>query len=468
VATGSHENVVVIGAGPAGLTAAYELSKAGARATLLEKDGVVGGLARTVEHRGFRFDIGGHRFFTKLDLINRTWDEILGDDLLVRQRLSRIFFRGKLIDYPLRAASALRALGAPGSAAALGSYLWRRVLPVPEDSFEGWVSNRFGSLLYRHFFKTYSEKVWGVPCSQLSADWATQRIKSLSLWGAVKDALFRGGDRHTTLIQQFRYPRLGPGMMWERCREIIEERGHRVLVGREAKAVRREGTVIRSVVTSGPDGQEEYGGDWFLSSMPLPDLVLAMDPPAPEQVVAAARGLRYRAFVTAALVVNRPEPFPDQWIYVHAPEVRLARIQNYRNWSPEMVPDEGKSCVGAEYFVWLDDPLWEAPEGAVIDLAVEELGRLGLLAAGEVQEGKVVHMSHAYPFYDMDYGARVGIIREWLQGIRNLASVGRSGQHRYNNMDHSMMTGILAARNVLGETHDVWDVNVEQDYLEAR
>jgi len=431
-------------------------------------DAVVGGIARTVEYRGFKFDVGGHRFFTKAQRVNQLWDEVMGEEFLLRQRLSRIFYRGKFMDYPLRAASAIRTLGVMESVASLASYFWAQLCPLPEDSFEGWVANRFGRRLYQHFFKTYTEKTWGMPCTELSADWAAQRIKSLSLWGAVMDALFRSRKtKHTTLIQQFKYPPLGPGMMWQRFRERIEADGGRVLMQHKVVKLRHDGQRVRSLVTAGPEGEQEHQADFIINSMPLNQLAMIMEPAPDEAVRQAADALRYRAFLSANLIVDRPEPFPDQWIYVHAPQVRLARLQNFKNWSPHMVPDPAKTCIGAEYFVWPDEPLWRAPDQEIIELATQEIASLGLIEADEVLDGAVIRMSHAYPVYDPGYMERIQTIRNWLQQLDNLYTIGRSGQHRYNNMDHSMMTGILAAENVLGACHDVWDVNVEQEYLET-
>ncbi len=458
---------IVIGAGPAGLAAARELAIAGRPVTVLEQDEVVGGISRTVEYEGFRFDIGGHRFFTRLTEVERVWDEIMGDDFLTRQRLSRIFYRGRLMDYPLKVGSTLRVLGIGESLLALLSYLWARVRPVPDDSFEGWVTNRFGHRVYQHFFKTYTEKVWGLPCDQISADWAAQRIKSLSLWGAVRDAIFsRGADEATTLLRQFQYPRLGPGMLYERYRDRAVCAGAEFRMRHRAVRLTRDENTVRSVISEGKGGEREDEVDQVISSMPLADLIFALDPPPPEEVLEAAEGLRQRSFLTAALIVAEPDPFPDQWIYVHEPQVRLGRVQNYRNWSPAMVPDEDHCCIGVEYFAWTDDPIWSAADSEIIDLAAREMDELGLIEAESVVDGAVVRMPNAYPVYDPGYADRVDTIRRWLRDMTNLQTIGRGGQHRYNNMDHSIMTGMLAAGNLLGESNDVWAVNVEERYLE--
>ncbi len=461
------KHTVVIGAGPAGLAAAYHLSGKSAPVTVLEMDSIVGGIARTVEHKGFRFDLGGHRFFTKMKRIDDLWTEVLGDDLLLRPRSSQIFYRGQFMDYPLRASSVLRTLGALEMFASVGSYFWNRVFPVPEDSFEGWVTNRFGRRLYQHFFKTYTEKAWGMPCSELSADWAAQRIKSLSLWGAMVDALsLKSKAQHTTLIQEFRYPALGPGMMWQRFREVIEERGGRVLLGRRVMSVRRQPEGTFALTTESPAGEAEFQADTVISSMPLGELVRMLEPAAEAGAIEAAGKLRHRAFMCANLIVRQEDPFSGQWIYVHDPQVRVARVQNFKNWSPQMVPDPTCACIGAEYFVWPEDDLWQQPDAEVIELATKELAQIGIIDPSKVVDGIVVRSSHAYPVYDAGYKDHVRCMSEWLQTIENLWAIGRNGQHRYNNMDHSMMTGLLSAENVLGAGHDVWDINVEQDYLE--
>lgn len=459
--------VVIIGAGPAGLAAARELAQAGAAVTVVERDEVVGGLSRTVEHHGYRFDIGGHRFFTRLPEVERLWDEVMGAEFLTRERTSRICFRGRLMDYPLRIGSTLRVLGVTDSMRALGSYLAARMHPLPQDSFEGWVTGRFGRRLYQHFFRTYTEKVWGLPCAEISADWAAQRIKSLSLWGALRDAVLRrGATEATSLLRQFRYPRLGPGMMYERFRDEVLGMGGEVRLGHRVTRIEHAGGCARAVVCATGSGEVELPAEQVIASMPMRGLIEALSPAAPAEVLAAAVGLRQRSFLTVALILDRPSPFPDQWIYVHEPRVRVGRIQSYSNWSPFMAPGPENCCIGLEYFAWAGDELWSAPDAELVELAAAELAELGLADGGRVIEGAVVRMADAYPVYDHGYRERVATVRAWLQGITNLQTIGRGGQHRYNNMDHSVMTGLLAARNLLGGQHDVWGVNVEEEYLE--
>lgn len=462
---------IIMGAGPAGLTACYELSKESYRAVCLERDHIVGGISRTDEYKGYRFDLGGHRFFTKCQEVDDLWTEILGPDMLDRPRLSRIFYNGRFFDYPLRPANALRNLGIGTSVLCIASYLrWRAFPHRREESFEQWVTNRFGKRLYEIFFKTYTEKVWGMPCHEISADWAAQRIRGLSLWSAIRDALFhRPGDTSVkTLIDRFRYPRLGPGMMWERAAALAEGHGQRVLLGQEVREIYHEGGRVRRVAAfQGSNERAEYEGTDFVSSLPLRELVEAMRPEAPDTVRKAARALRYRDFLTVGLIVAEPDLFPDNWIYIHSPEVRLGRVQNFKNWSPEMVPDPDTSCLGLEYFVFEGDDLWTAPDDALIELGASECDKLGLIRQRDVTDGVVVRVRKAYPVYDDGYADRVAMIRSWLtEACSNLQCVGRNGQHRYNNSDHSSMTAILAARNLLGGSYDIWSVNVDQEYHE--
>jgi protoporphyrinogen oxidase len=472
----SHPDVVVIGAGPAGLTAARELTRRGLPVTVLEADDVVGGISRTVEREGWRFDIGGHRFFTKVPAVERWWHEILPDeDFLSRPRMSRILYAGKLFDYPLKPMNALTNLGVVEAVRSVASYVWAKVRPPRDQShFEGWVAARFGYRLYRIFFKTYTEKVWGMPATEIQADWAAQRIKNLSLGSAILNAVFpkKGQTEVTTLIDRFQYPKTGPGLMWERATEQVRAAGGEVLLRAAVTALRRDqnGVVAVEVQTTHPSGNsttEVRPADEVISSMPLPELVLAMDPPAPEQVQAAARALSHRDFLTVALVVPEACGFPDNWIYVHSPEARVGRVQNFGSWSPYLVKD-GRTCLGLEYFVDEGDDLWESTDDDLVALATKELELLGLVDAGSVERGYVVRMPKAYPVYDEGYDRQVDVIRAWLaEAAPNVHPVGRNGMHRYNNADHSMVTAMLTVENIVdGASHDVWAVNVEEDYHE--
>jgi protoporphyrinogen oxidase len=465
--------VLVIGAGPAGLTAAYELAKLGRQATLLEADAQVGGLSRTVNYRGYRFDIGGHRFFSKIPLINDLWHEILGEDFLLRPRLSRIYYREHFFDYPLKALNALTGLGPVEALLVMLSYTKAKLLPRAEETnFEQWVSNRFGHRLYSNFFKTYTEKVWGMPCTEIAADWAAQRIKNLSLREALRNAVF--GTRQansdqiiTTLIDQFHYPRLGPGMMWERCAELLATRGNETVHGVRVEHLRHRHGRIECVHGRTSTGEAvECGADHFISTMPLRELIHALDPAPPDNVLRAANALRYRDYLTVVLIVTRAFVFPDNWIYIHSPKVKMGRIQNYKNWSPAMVPDWSRTSLGLEYFLWANDAEWSWSDTRLIELGIRECAQIGLIEPHEVEDGTVVRMQKAYPVYDQWYHTSLATVRQYLESFSNLQTIGRNGLHRYNNQDHSMLTGIYAARNIAGERYDVWSVNTEETYHE--
>ena len=465
--------VVIIGAGPAGLTAAYELMKAGLKSTIIEADTQVGGLSRTVNHRGYRFDIGGHRFFSKVPVINQIWDEILREDFLVRPRLSRIYYREHFFDYPLKAMNALTGLGPVEAMIVMLSYAKAKLFAGNEESnFEQWVSNRFGYRLYEIFFKTYTEKVWGLPCSEISADWAVQRIKNLSLQEALRNALLgssktKDGQVITTLIDQFHYPRFGPGMMWERCEEQLNSRGSETAHGLKVTKIRHRNGHVECVNGQTRSGElVELGVDHLISTMPLRSLIRALDPAPPDEVLQAAFNLRYRDYLTTVLMVKREDVFPDNWIYIHSPDVKMGRIQNYKNWSPYMVPDQSRTSLGLEYFLWDKDDEWNWSGDRLIELGIRECVQLGLIERDEVEDGTVVRMKKAYPVYDQKYQESLATVRSFLSSISNIQTVGRNGLHRYNNQDHSMLTGIYAARNILGETNDVWSVNTEMEYHE--
>jgi protoporphyrinogen oxidase len=470
---GRGPRVVVIGAGPAGLTAAYVLAtRHGLAPTVLEADDVVGGLSRTVERDGWRFDIGGHRFFTKVPEVQALWEEILpGKDFLVRPRMSRIYYQGRFFDYPLRLPNALANLGPLEAARCLASYARARMAPRQDQStLEGWIESRFGRRLYQHFFRAYTEKLWGVPAAELPADFAAQRIRELSLGRALAEALRpgRSAGQVTSLVDRFFYPAYGPGMLWDRCRLLAEAAGARVVTAAPVGSLRRVGQRVVAVGRALPDGTTiEHPCDHVISSMPLGALVEAFSPPAPAPVRAAARALRHRDFLTVALVVPAAVGFPDNWIYVHAPEVRVGRIQNYGSWSPFLVRG-GRTVLGMEYFVWRDDALWRRSDQELVRLATDELTRLGLAEPGTVETGYVVRVDKAYPFYDAGYRQHVGRIAAWLgDHAVNVQPVGRNGLHRYNNQDHSMVTALRAVDNITtGAGHDVWAVNLEEEYHE--
>ena len=465
--------VVVIGAGPAGLTAAYEFGRRGKKVRVFEADEVVGGISRTVERDGWRFDIGGHRFFTKVAPVEAFWHEILPDeDFLMRPRMSRIFYGNKFYDYPLKATNALRNLGIIEAVRCVLSYLWVRIhKPKDTTTFEGWTAARFGWRLYRTFFKTYTEKVWGVPATDIQADWAAQRIKNLSLGKAIFNALLprRNQKDIASLIEEFQYPKYGPGMMWERCTELVRDQGSTVTLTTRVESITRGDQGAKSVSVRDAQGSQQYPCDHIISTMPINELLAVINPPAPPAVLAAAASLKHRDFLTVAIVVPQEFAFPDNWIYIHAPEVRVGRIQNFGSWSPYLVK-EGRTCLGLEYFVSIGDDLWVMPDDDLIELAKREIATLGLADPTRVEAGFVVRMPKAYPVYDIDYQANVETIRTWLtQNMPNVHPVGRNGMHKYNNQDHSMYTAMLTVENIVdGTHHDIWAVNVEEEYHEEK
>lgn len=430
----------------------------------------MGGIARTENFKGYGVDIGGHRFYTKVPEVEAMWQAVLGDDFLRRPRLSRIYYNNKFFYYPIRFFDALRKLGFVESLRVVGSYLWSRVNPYPqEENFEEWVSNRFGKRLYQVFFKTYTEKVWGIPTTEIKAEWAAQRIKGLSLTTAVKNALFRSeGNRVKTLIEAFDYPRRGPGMLWTRVKEILETQGHQVVTEADVVELYMEGNRVSHVVARNGSKMMVVCGDHVISSMPLRELILKMTPSPPVEVVEAARRLTYRDFLTVALVVRRDDLFPDNWIYIHSPEVRVGRIQNFKNWSLEMIPaaNPGTTCLGLEYFCNEGDILWQMSDEALIALGRKELAQIGLALEEDVIEGVVYRQVKAYPVYMGEYRAYLQTIKTYLGSIENLQTAGRNGLHMYNNQDHSMLTAMLAVKNILGGRHDIWAVNTERSYHE--
>jgi|TARA_R100000049_G_C1955742_1_gene110074 protoporphyrinogen oxidase len=474
-------DVAIIGAGPAGLTAGYLLTRAGKSVAIIEKDETyVGGISRTVEHEGYRFDIGGHRFFSKSQQVVDLWNEILPDDFIERPRMSRIYYEGKFYSYPLRAFEALRNLGLWRSTICMASYLWARVFPNRKvKSFEDWTQNQFGKKLYSIFFKTYTEKVWGMPCDEMSADWAAQRIKGLSLMGAVVDGVKRSlglnrkpndGMQAKTLLESFRYPRQGPGMMWEAARDKIIASGRgQVIMGHGLEQLASDGEGGWRMSAVGKDGSKiVVNAAHAISSAPMRELGARLHP-LPETSWNGSK-LRYRDFLTVALMVEGEDLFPDNWIYIHDSKVKVGRVQNFRSWSPEMIPDESMACVGLEYFCFEGDGLWSMDDADLIELATTEMKVLGLLDPRKVKGGAVVRQEKAYPVYDEDYAANVAAMRGELEAkYPTLHLVGRNGMHRYNNQDHAMMTAMLTVENILADAriYDIWCVNEDAEYHEA-
>ena len=448
--TSEKKEVVIIGGGPAGLTAAYELCKLGLQPIVLEKENKVGGLSRTESYKGYYFDLGGHRFFTKVKEVKRLWHETLNGEFLRRPRLSRIYYNRRFFFYPLKPLNALVGLGFWESTLIVLSYVkWHFFPHKREDTFEEWVTNRFGKRLFQTFFKTYTEKVWGIPCSELKAEWAAQRIKDLSLKTAVLSMFVKPKKTIKTLIEEFEYPRLGPGLMWRTLTEGIERYNGRVRLSSDVVKIIRDGRRIESVMVANNGAQETISGESFISSMPVTEFINKLHPEPPEEVLTAATKLKYRDFLTVCLIVNKPHLFPDNWIYIHDPTVRVGRIQNFKNWSPEMVPDQEKTSLGLEYFCSEGDELWTMSDTDLIELGIREVERIGLATSSDVEDGCVIRVPKSYPIYDSDYREGLETIRKFVDGLENFQTVGRNGLHRYNNQDHAMLTGMLAVRNLV-------------------
>ncbi|HWF38904.1 MAG TPA: NAD(P)/FAD-dependent oxidoreductase [Candidatus Acidoferrales bacterium] len=470
------KRAVIIGAGPAGLTAGYFLSEAGWKVTIFEADPMyVGGISRTVHYNGFRFDIGGHRFFSKSKEVEEFWQRILGDNLIDRPRMSRIYYRGRFYSYPLKALEALRNLGIIESTFCVMSYLKAKAFPIDNPrSFEDWVINQFGRKLYGIFFKTYTEKVWGMDCKDISADWAAQRIKGLSLASAVKNAVFppkKGDTTIKTLINSFKYPRLGPGMMWEQCAARIREMSGEVLLGRKVQSCVRSMDGSWQVTAQGESGETSIvSGDDLISTTAIRDLCKMLQPQPDEDATRGADALRYRDFLTVALITKDRLCLPDNWIYVHDPSVKVGRIQNFKSWSPELLPDQNLACYGLEYFCFEGDGVWTSPDSELIRLAAQEMHKLGLLNPDDVLDGCVVRQPKAYPVYDDNYKSNVkAFASEVADRYPTLHLIGRNGMHKYNNQDHAMMTAMLTAKNIIAgkRLYDVWEVNQDAEYHES-
>ncbi|MDZ4346939.1 MAG: NAD(P)/FAD-dependent oxidoreductase, partial [Candidatus Binatia bacterium] len=414
------------------------------------------------------------RFFTKVKAVDNMWREVLPNgDFSSQKRLSRIYFNRRYFYYPLRPVNALFGLGFCNSLFILLSYFKARCFPQkPEETFEQWVSNRFGKRLFKIFFETYTEKVWGMPCSEIAADWAAQRIKDLSLLAAVKNAFFKQGTADKagiikTLIDSFDYPRHGPGMMWERVSEVVCQNGGRVRLGADVKKIVWANNRVKAVEIEVNGKKEFVEGSHFISSMPIGELIRGFEPPVPESVLQAATALQYRDFLKVAIIAKKADVFPDHWIYVHDPNVKVGRIQNFKNWSKDMVPDSAKTCLGLEYFCFVGDGLWNLSDRELIALGTKELETLGLIRSSEVEDGFVIRAPKAYPVYDFTYRESLQVIRRFLERIDNLQLVGRNGMHKYNNQDHSMLTAMLAVKNIMGASFDLWSVNGDQDYHET-
>ncbi len=468
-------SVTILGAGPAGLAAADALSRKRFEVQVVERAPVVGGMCRTVERSGNRFDLGGHRFFTRFLEVETLWKELLGDDLLRRPRHSRIFYRGEMFAYPLTARSVLAGLGPIETAKCITSYAKAQLKERGnEEHLQEWVTNRFGERLFQTFFRTYTEKVWGIPCTSIEADWAAQRIKSLDLTAAILDAARRGLGRSsdasvTSLIDWFWYPRLGPGMLFEALAERARKYGTQISLETTVVGLRWSGTRITHVRLRDAQGIESTQAvEQVLSSIPLTHLVQQLDPAPPSAVLAAAHALRFRHLRTVNLILDQPAGWNDQWVYVHDPDVQVGRIQNFAAWSPWMVAEPGTASFGLEYFCSDEDPLWTDDETTIIARAQHELRRTGLAPHGAILDAHSIRVPRAYPVYLRGYEAHLATLQAWLRNFENLQPIGRYGMFKYNNSDHSVLTGLLAAENIEGARHDIWAVNTDSNYHEVR
>lgn len=467
------KKVVIMGGGPAGLSSGYHLIKNGINTKLYESDSEVGGISKTIEYKGYYFDLGGHRFFTKFDDVNNLWNEVLGENFRKTPRLSRIYYNNKFFNYPLTPMNALMGVGVLDTFSILFSYIKSKLSPYPEeDTFEQWVSNRFGKKLYSIFFKTYTEKVWGIPCSSIQAEWAAQRIKGLSLTTAIKNALFKPKSSNIkTLIDKFDYPTYGPGMMYNEMRNKIEKLGGTVNLDSGVVRVNHENYSIKSIEYSDKDGNTRIEeGTHFISSIPVTELVGMMNPPPDERVINAANSLSYRSIITIDIIINKKDVFPDNWVYIHSPEVKLGRIQNFKNWSAEMVPDQNKTSLGLEYFCTENDEFWNTSDEELFRLAASEVDKIRICSADDIQDYTIVRVPKAYPVYMMGYKEYTAEIEAYIRQFSNLQLVGRYGLFKYNNMDHSILTGLYAAENILqdGMVYDTWNVNTDDEYHEEQ
>jgi len=470
---------VILGAGPAGLTAAYELVKNGIKPVIIEKDSLIGGIARTVKYKNYRFDIGGHRFFTKNSEIESLWKDTLKDGFLTRPRLSRWYFQKKFFEYPIKPLEVVRLFGFD-SIKFISSYLMARIFPVkPEISAADWYTNQFGKALAKPFFIRYNEKLWGIPCNKLSMDFGKQRVRGVSFLGTVtnhiRKTLGMGKKEIASFIDQFYYPKYGPGMMWESFKEKIEKAGGKFFMESEVVQIEHKNKKIVSVVIRNKRGREKrISGDFFLSSIPLKDLIFLLKPLAADYVIDAANSLKFRAFITVALILKKTNVFPDTWIYTHDPGMRCIRIQNFNNWSPYLVGENSRTCLGFEYTCDFNDNFWNKSEDEFIEIAIKDLVKTGFAKKEDVIDANVVKLKDVYPVYDLEYKQYVKIIKDYLESTFNkigfnIQPIGRGGMHKYNNMDHSMMTALLAARNILGKgKFDPWQVNADAEYHEEK
>ncbi len=461
------KKIIILGAGPAGLSAGLELIKNGYDVTIIEREKQVGGISKTILKKGNRFDVGGHRFFTKSDEVNKLWEDALGKDFRLTPRLSRIFYEKKFFMYPIELKDTMKKAGIGTSLLCMASYVRYHLFPIkPEKSFADWTTNRFGRKLFKMFFKSYTEKVWGISTDDLSADWAAQRIKGLSLWEAVKNAAFKPKVKAKSLIDEFKYPKHGPGMMYEKFADNFTKNGGKIVFGVEITSLKHnKGKIIGLLGLDEKGNPVKFTADSFLSTIPLPNTVRFLDPSVRE-ANGINKKLKFRDFLSVNLVINKKNIFPDCWIYVHDPTVTVGRVQNFKNWSQDMASSNKVTPIGCEYFCNQGDELWTKSDDELISLASDEMERVGLIKKDDILEGNVYRMRDAYPVYNGDYQKYIKQARIIIDKIDNLHIAGRGGMFRYNNMDHSILSGLYAARAIMGKNFDPWEVNTEDDYHE--
>jgi len=465
------EPIYILGAGPAGLAAAYTLTQQGQSVVVVERDDRVGGLAKSIKYQGFILDYGPHRFYTKLAPVLKLWDDVLGSEQVTVPRLTRIYYGRKYFNYPLKAIETLLALGIVESLRIIGSYAQTRLFPSAHpQNFSEWVSARFGKRLFEIFFEAYTEKLWGIPCTEISADWAAQRIKGLSLLKAIRNALFGNDGKVKTLIDQFQFPRLGSGQLYDKIEDSLRQYHQSVLLNTEVVQLHHEGQRVTQLTLKNRQTGEEStvacGG--VISSVPI-SLLLGqmMTPPPPEQIVSYARSLKFRNTVLVYLMVEGNALFPDNWLYINEPSVQVGRVTNFANWSPDMLPNSHQTPLCCEYWCNFDDPMWQQPEADLVQLAAQELRKIGLLHHEQISGGFIVRLPRTYPIYTGDYQVALTEIQSYLKRFENVQLVGRYGAFKYNNQDHSLLMGILAAENVLTPgKHNLWAVNSDSDYVE--
>lgn len=465
-----RDPIYILGAGPAGMAAAYRLTQLGFPVVVVEREEGVGGLAKSIRYQGFILDYGPHRFFTKIPAVLELWNQVLGSEQVTVRRLTRIYYRKQYFQYPIQAWEVLRKVGWWESLRIVLSYLWAQLIPRPAPrNFADWVKGKFGARLFQIFFEGYTEKLWGIPCTEISADWAAQRIKGLSLGEAIRKALGWNRGLVKSLIDQFQFPRLGSGQLYEKMQEFLLAEGQKVWLNTEVIALRHEGSrIVKLQLRNLQDGSETWvSPSHVISSIPLTVLVQSLQELPPPEVLQAARNLKFRNTVLVYLIVEGSQLFPDNWLYINEPTVQVGRVTNFANWSPAMLPNREQTPLCCEYWCNFEDPLWQAPEEELLALAERELRQIGLLQDQKICGGFVVRLPRTYPIYAGSYKEDLAILQRYLGEFENLQLVGRYGSFKYNNQDHSLLMGLLAAENILQPgSHDLWQVNSDDDYQE--